>query len=471
MIRLEAYKNKKVAVFGLGAAGTAAVRALLAGGATVFLWDDKDSSRLAFIDYSGGSVPKEAKLEPIEKWPWNELEILVLSPGIPLHFPQPHPVVLKAKHAHVRIVGEVDLLYEACPTANYIGITGTNGKSTTTALIGHILKQAGKNVQVGANIGVPALALNPADENGYYVLEMSSYMLDLVHLVRFKASVLLNITPDHIDRHGTMENYVQSKLRIFDRVKDKDVCIVGLDDGYCRDAFIHLLREHSRHHLVPFSVSMNNERGIIIDNNGILHDRWEEEEILLDLNAGSKLKGRHNFQNIAAAYGTLRHLGIAPDIIANGIASFPGLAHRMEIVLEKDGVTYVNDSKATNAEAAAPALEAYNNIYWILGGRAKDGGIRQLEKYLPKVVYAFLIGEAAQEFAQTLQGKVFVNQCGNLETAVRQAMQLARAEKRPGATVLLSPACASFDQFKSFEARGDAFRQLVQAFSTTGVQG
>lgn len=464
MIRLEQYKNQKVAVFGLGTAGQAAVRAMIAGGATVYVWDDKDSSRLAFIDYSGGSVPAHVKLEPFDKWPWQELVCLVLSPGVPLHFPAPHPVVTRANQARVKIVGEVDLLFEACPTAQYIGITGTNGKSTTTALVGHILKQAGKTVQIGANIGVPALALNPMDENGYYVLEMSSYQLDLIKTIRFKASVLLNITPDHIDRHGTMQNYVQAKLRIFDRVRDKDVCVVSLDDGYCRDAFIHLLREHTKHHIVPFATTMNNERGIIVDQNGILHDRWDDPENTYDLSS-AQLKGRHNYQNIAAAYGTLRHLGLEPDIIMNGIRSFPGLAHRMEKVLEKNGVTFINDSKATNAEATEKALEPFENIYWILGGKAKEGGIFPLEKYFPKVAHAFLIGSAAPDFARVLEGKVPYTQCGTLEIATQAATDMAFAEHKPRATVLLSPACASFDQWRNFEARGDAFRLYVNTFA------
>lgn len=465
MIRLNAYKGKKVAVFGLGKAGQAAVKSFLAGGANVYLWDDKESSRLGLIDHFGGSVPKEAKMEPFQKWPWNELAVMVLSPGVPLTFPEPHPVVTKANQARVRIAGEVDLLFEACPNARYIGITGTNGKSTTTALIGHILKQAGKNVQIGANFGVPALALNPADETGYYVLEMSSYMLDLVNQVRFKASVLLNITPDHIDRHGTMENYIQSKLKIFDRVKDKDACIVSLDDGYCRDAYIQQLRQHSRPNLVPFSTSQNNERGIIVDAEGVLHDRWDEPEITIDLKTGSKLRGRHNYQNIAAAYGTLRHLGLSPDVIRNAIATFPGLAHRMEHVLEKNAVTYINDSKATNAEASEHALRAFDSIYWIAGGKAKEGGIGILEPYFHKIVHTFLIGEASHDFSTILHGKTQIHLCGNLETATKQAVSYAEAERRPGATVLLSPACASFDQWKNFEARGDAFREYVYNFT------
>lgn len=464
MIRLERYKNKKVGVFGLGTAGQAAVRAMLAGGAQVFAWDDKESSRLSFVNYSGGIIPKDVKLEPIEKWRWQELEVVVLSPGVPLTYPAPHPVVSRAQQAKVPLAGEVDLLYEACPTAQYIGVTGTNGKSTTTALITHILAQAGKNVQAGANFGTPALALNPADETGYYVLEMSSYQLDLVHKIRFKASVLLNISPDHIDRHGSMENYVASKLRIFERVRDKDACIVSLDDGYCRDAFIYLLREHSKHHLVPFSVTVNDSRGIIVDEEGILHDRWDEPENKFDLKTLSQLKGRHNYQNIAAAYGTLRHLGIEPEVIARGITTFTGLVHRMEKVLEYANIQFINDSKATNADATERALEPFDNIYWIVGGKAKEGGIAALERFFPKIAHAYLIGEAAEQFARTLEGKVPYTHAKTLDVATRQAAQQALKDQRPGATVLLSPACASFDQWKNFEQRGDAFRQYANNF-------
>lgn len=472
MIRLERYKNKKVGVFGLGEAGQAAVRAMVAGGAQVFVWDDREASRLGYIDYSGGAVPSSVKLQSIDKWNWKELAIVVLSPGVPLTHPEPHPVVVKAQQAKVPVVGEVDLLYEACPTAQYIGITGTNGKSTTTALITHILKQAGKNVQAGANFGTPALALNPADETGYYVLEMSSYQLDLVHKVRFKASILLNITPDHIDRHGTMENYVAAKLRIFDRVRDKDACIVSLDDGYCRDAFIHLLREHSKHHLVPFSVTVDDNRGIIVDAQGVLHDRWDEDEVSYDLKEISPLKGKHNYQNIAAAYGTLRHLGLAPEVIARGISTFPGLAHRMEKVMDYAQVQFINDSKATNAEATERALEPFDNIYWILGGKAKEGGIQPLAPLFPKVVHAYLIGDATEAFATVLDGRVPYSRCVTLDVATREAAQQALADRKPGATVLLSPACASFDQWKNFEQRGDAFRQYVHDFAKSqgGIQ-
>lgn len=464
MIRLPLYKDKSVGVLGLGKAGKAAVEALLNSGARVFAWDDSETSRKQL-----GIRHSHLMLEHPNNWQWPQLVCIVMSPGIPLTHPKPHPIVEMAKREHVKIVGEVDLLHQACPDAKYIGITGTNGKSTTTALIGHILQQAGLDAQVGANLGVPSLALREVGEEGYYVLEMSSYQLDLTKTTVFDASVLLNVTPDHLDRHGDMAGYVVAKRRIFDRQQDDDASFVGLDDGYCRDVYIDLVRER-RHNIVPFTVTQPKQAGrsIRVDEKGILHDTYSAAEYTHDLSKLERLKGRHNWQNIAAAYGVARYLGLKPEVIMEGVRSFPGLPHRLEMVMTIGSVTFINDSKATNADATERALEPFDNIYWILGGKAKAGGIAPLERYFGKIKHAFLIGEAQDDFAATLEGKVTYTKCGDLETATHTAARFAFRDSAPS-VVLLSPACASFDQWKSFEHRGDAFRQYVRDVSAKGI--
>lgn len=470
MIRLPKYNNKSVGVFGLGAAGKAAIEALVQSGAHVYAWDDSETTRNKLrIDVPTGKSG-QLTIEHNAKWPWAELACVVLSPGVPLTHPKPHPVVDMARRERVKIMGEVDLLYEACPLAHYVGITGTNGKSTTTALITHILCENGLQAQAGANLGVPALALNDLGEKGIYVLEMSSYQLDLVQKVVFNASILMNITPDHLDRHGGMEGYIKAKRRIFERQQDKHASFVGLDDGYCRDIYIDLVREH-RANIVPFTVTQHQpmNRGIEVDDNGVLHDKYSNKEYTYNLMDIERLKGRHNWQNIAAAYGVARYFNLAPDAIMQAVHSFPGLPHRMELVTTISNVTFVNDSKATNADAVARALEPFDNIYWILGGVQKAGGIEPLASYFSKIKHAFLIGEAQDAFAATLQGKVVFTKCGDLENATHMAAKMAFRDATEQSVVLLSPACASFDQWKNFEARGDAFRQYARDIATKGI--
>lgn len=464
MIRLDRYKGQWVGVFGLGRAGFAAVRSLLAGEAMVYAWDDNADTRNRFMKDMGAVRHGQMRMESIENWPWSALQGLILSPGVPLTHPAPHPVVQFAQQSRVRILGEVDLLHNACPNAKYVGITGTNGKSTTTALIAHILHQNNLPVQVGANFGTPALELKPMDERGYYVLEMSSYQLALVNSVVFDASVMLNVTPDHLDRHGDMDGYVKAKRRIFERQRDNDASFIGLDDGYCRDVYIDLVREH-RSNVVPFTVSQHQhtQRVVEVTHDGLLRDNYYSGGFMYDLTSVTRLRGRHNWQNIAAAYATARHFGLTPDKVIEAVQSFPGLPHRMEEVGQRQGVLFINDSKATNADATARALEPFEQIYWILGGKAKAGGIESLAPYFPKIAHAFLIGEAQEPFAAMLEGKVPYMRCGNLENATQRAAEMALADMRGRGVVLLSPACASFDQWKSYEQRGDAFRQYVAA--------
>ena len=468
MLKLPDYKNKTFGVFGLGKAGTAAIKTLLLNGVTVYAWDDSEKSRQVFALDAATAKHGKFGMEPIENWPWREMTGVILSPGVPLTHPAPHPVVNMARDAKVQILGEVDVLYQACPEATYIGITGTNGKSTTTALTGHIFLHAGKHVQVGANFGIPSLSLSAMDEKGYYVLEMSSYQLDLCRHVFFDAAVLLNITPDHIDRHGDMNGYRKAKMKIFERQRENDLALIALDDGCCRDAYIELVRER-RSNLRAISVTQKKQGpGIFVDEQGILSDHWDNQVVRYDLKSLPGLKGRHNWQNVAAAYGLARNFGIAPQTIMEAVHSFPGLAHRLEQIVTMNGITFYNDSKATNADATQRALEPFDQIYWILGGRPKEGGIEALAPYFPKIVHAFLIGEAEEEFARTLQGHVPYTRCGTLEIATQRAATLAFTDMRQGAAVVLSPACASFDQWRSFEERGDAFRKYVRQLAGQG---
>ena len=453
MIPVRAYEGKDVAVVGLARSGLAAAKALAAGGARVHAWDDAGEKRAA-IACAGISVEAPAEID------WPRMAALVLSPGIPHTHPKPHPAAVAAKAAGVPVIGDIELLAKSEPAARYVGITGTNGKSTTTALIGHILAASGKRVEVGGNLGRPALSFAPLGKDGIYVLEMSSYQLELTHSLACDVAVLLNVTPDHLERHGGMEGYVAAKKRIFLHQKSPQAAVVGVDDETCRGIADDLGRAH-RQDVVPISAERAVAGGVYVVD-GVLTDATQAKPApVMEMRRAPRLPGRHNWQNAAAAFATVRRVGIGVEAAIDGIATFPGLAHRQELVATIDGVRYVNDSKATNADAAAKALACYDAIYWIAGGLAKEGGIVSLEPFFPRMRHAFLIGAAAASFAATLGRAVPHSEVGDLATAVAAASAMARAEGIAGAVVLLSPACASFDQFANFEVRGDAFRALV----------
>jgi UDP-N-acetylmuramoylalanine--D-glutamate ligase len=468
MIALRQYQDKKLGVFGLATAGTATVSALIAGGAEVFAWDDKENSRKAFErQFTEGKV---RLLEPAN-WPWKDLAALVLSPGVPLTHPVPHYTVVLAKDAGVRVTGDIELLCEAQPLARKIAITGTNGKSTTTSLIGHILKSSGRRVETGGNLGTSALSLAPQGSDGCYVLELSSYQLDLLHAARFNIALLLNITPDHLDRHGGMEGYVAAKSHIFERQTKHDAALVGIDDDYSRSVYT-ALRQTNASRIVGISVTHELKQGIFVDKEGMLHDKLEPENpAVFNLHDISPLTGRHNWQNGAFAYAACKLAGLSVREIEKGFKSFPGLRHRLQFVAAIHGVRFINDSKATNADAASHALAPFNNIYWIAGGRPKEGGIVSLEPFFPNIAHAFLIGEAERQFAATLEGRVPYTRCQTLAKAFEAATEKAFAERRPGAVVLLSPACASWDQWKNFEERGDAFCTMAEKLLDKVVGG
>jgi len=459
VIDLSFFGGLPVAVLGLGKSGLSAARTLRDGGAEVWAWDDNEDRRAAARE-------QDIPLVDLHTCNWRELTSLVISPGIPHSHPEPHPVARLAKEHGCEIIGDIELLARAQRDASYLGITGTNGKSTTTALIGHILELSGRRVATGGNLGIPALDLEPLDLEGIYVLEMSSYQIEITVSITFDVGVLLNVSADHIDRHGGLDGYVAAKRMIFHRQTKPRTAVIGVDDDICRKIFEDL-KAASEQIVFPISGENHTPGGVYV-RTGILHDDIDGQAVpAIDLREVPTLPGVHNWQNAAAAYAACRAIGVDAPVIAACLRSFPGLPHRQELIEIIDGIAWINDSKATNADAAAKALACYDNIYWIAGGQAKEGGLGGLESNFDRIGHAFLIGEAAEAFAAFLGGKVPATRSDDLATAVKQARELARGEGREGAVVLLSPACASFDQFANFEARGDVFRDLVEALPGT----
>jgi UDP-N-acetylmuramoylalanine--D-glutamate ligase len=455
VIDLSFFGGLPVAVLGLGKSGLSAAHALMESGAEVWAWDDN-------ADRRAEAAARDIPLVDLTGCDWRELTSLVISPGIPHSHPAPHPVAALARQHRCEIIGDIELLARAQRDASYLGVTGTNGKSTTTALIGHILGTSGREVQVGGNLGTPALDLEPLGSGGIYVLEMSSYQLEITLSVTFDVAVLLNVSPDHLERHGGLEGYVAAKRLIFHRQTRPRTAVIGVDDETCQ-GICRQLKEAGEQFVIPVSGSGPTEGGVFVDGGVLTDDTEGRQTPALDLREVPSLPGSHNWQNAAAAYAACKTLGVQPPVIAACMSSFPGLPHRQELVAVIDGVSYVNDSKATNADAAAKALACYDAIYWIAGGRAKETGLAGLEPLFPNIVQAFLIGEAEDAFAEALEGRVEVARCGGLGSAVGLAQAAASAEQRPGAVVLLSPAAASFDQFSDFEERGERFRTLVES--------
>jgi len=460
MIAAKAFANKTVAVFGLARTGLGAVRSLVAGGTTVIAWDDSSTAR----DLGG---QEGAEIMPWREWPWEKITALVLSPGVPLTHPRPHGVVEHANSAHVPVIGDVELFArEIRPNSDLpgkspvIAITGTNGKSTTTALVGHILTQCGFDAQIGGNIGKSVLELSSPSAKTIYVLEMSSFQIDLAPGLVPDVALLSNLSPDHIDRHGSMENYAAIKARLMRQTAKDGQVVIGVDDAYSSAIFTQA-SAGGRAQAHPLSVGKVLGRGIFVVD-GALYDALGGRPFkVMDMAAATHLPGAHNWQNAALAYGAVRAFVSDSKKITGAIASFPGLAHRMEDVGHIGKTVFINDSKATNADATARALAVYPDIFWIAGGKPKDGGIAPLAAFFPRVRKAYLIGEAANQFARTLDGKAQYEMSGTIDAAVASAAADAAASAAEAPVVLLSPACASYDQFKDFEQRGDAFRNLV----------
>ena len=459
MISVAGFEGRTVAVFGLARTGLSAARALVAGGAKVALWDDKPASRDA-------ARAEGFALTDLSTADWTAFAALMLSPGVPLTHPTPHWTVERARVAGVEIVGDVELFARTVNAASdhrrpkVIAVTGTNGKSTTTALIGHICAEAGRDTRIGGNIGVGVLGLPEMHGGAVYVLELSSYQLDLTSSLKADVSLILNVSPDHLERHGDMDGYVAAKRRIFANQAAGDTAVIGVDDAWGQQICTEITAANRRT-IVPISASKAMSRGVYVLD-GLLYDASAERaQQVVDLKRAKSLPGRHNWQNAAAAFAAARGIGIPVDQIARALLSFPGLAHRMETVGVAGRVRFVNDSKATNADAARQALSSYPTVYWIAGGQPKPGGIAALADLFPRVAKAYLIGEAEAEFAAVLEGKAQVRRCGTIDAAVEAAYGDAAASGQD-AIILLSPACTSFDQFVDFEARGEAFRRAVQ---------
>lgn len=485
MIPITVYKDKNVALFGLGITGLSAARALKAGGANVVVWDE-NQSRCETASDAGFDVVD------LNEADWSQFDALLLSPGVPLTHPEPHWTVKKAQAADVPIIGDTELFFEEFlyrgERDRVLVITGTNGKSTTTALTTHILKEAGETAVMGGNIGLgvldmPDFAASESEDGKIYVLELSSYQIDLTPSLCPTAAGLLNISPDHIDRHGTVENYANVKAKIFANLEKENLAVISFDDFYCQQIALNL---STKSEVLFVSSTPSIENGVVIEESGFSIVKDTEVVRQVDLRSAPHLRGKHNMQN--AAFAVLLSLKVSGDFdgLLKGLISFPGLDHRMQQIatltrsseaqnLERR-LLFVNDSKATNAEASEQALKSFNEIYWIAGGVAKEGGINGLASHMQGVRHACLIGEAAQEFSKTLdEVGVSYDVCVDMERAVKKAVEVALGNRASGtdtdtdtdtgseAAILLSPAAASFDQYPNFEIRGDAFKDIVRS--------
>lgn len=457
MIPVSTFAGKKVAVFGLGGSGLATASSLMAGGAEVTAWDD-NPDRIAQAAAKG--IPA-ADLRELD---WSVLAALVLTPGVPLTHPAPHWSVGLARAAAVEVIGDIELFCRErrahAPNAPFVAVTGTNGKSTTTALVAHICAKAGFDTQLGGNIGTAILSLAPPRAGRVHVIECSSFQIDLAPGIDPSIGILINLTEDHLDRHGTMNNYAAVKERLIAGVRPGGAAIVGVDDNRCQAIADRAARSGRR--VVRVSVRQPLAYGVYVDGGRILEATGGTAREIAQLGDIGSLRGRHNAQNAACAVAAALALGVEQPVIQAALRSFPGLAHRMEEVGRKDRVLFINDSKATNADSAAQALACFGDIFWIAGGKPKTGGIGSLSGYFPRIRKAYLIGAAAGEFARTLDGEVDHVTVGTLDRAVEEAARDAAASLVGRPVVLLSPACASYDQFENFEARGAAFRKMVQ---------
>ena len=425
-------------ILGMGKSGQAAAKWLQARGTKVLTLDDHSPTKSTVT---------------LNNIPWNDIAAVIQSPGVPYTFPAPHPITAMAQARNIPILTDINLLQQAHPKARFVGITGTNGKSTTTALIGHILSHSGHPCSVGGNIGVPVLSLPPLKENETYVLELSSFQLEVSALLNLDVAGWLNITPDHLDRHGSLENYIAEKKKIFLKAHN---AVINLDDEFS----LQVCQYFKNKGKVVVGVSCTQQTDIYVER-GIFYDN---QNAVIDLSLIESLQGLHNYQNAATAYAVCKLLNVPAADIAEAFKTFSGLAHRQEIVGRFKNITFVNDSKATNAEATIHAFNRYANqaIYWIAGGRPKSQGIHPLKDFFSNIRHVFLIGEAQNDFAKTLDGSMPYTLSGNLDKALTDAFEmiLKNATDQP-AVILLSPACASYDQFQSFEHRGDVFRTLV----------
>jgi UDP-N-acetylmuramoylalanine--D-glutamate ligase len=463
MIPVKGYKGARVAVLGLGRSGLATAAALQAGGAEPLLWDESPEARGKAIEAGLPltDLTRNAALDGVAA--------LITSPGIPHLYPAPHPVIARALEAGIPVDNDIGLFFQSAADATWaemetppklVAVTGSNGKSTTTALIHHILQVAGRPTQMAGNIGKGVLSIDPPQDSEVIVLELSSYQTELARALTPDIAVFTNLSPDHLDRHGGMGGYFAAKARLFTQ-GGPDRAVVGVDEVEGRFLAGQLsqapqddrvIRVSSGGKLEGFGWSVFARKGFLAE--------WRKgrQVASIDLREVKGLPGAHNHQNACAAYAACRSLGLAPKLIEGALHSFAGLPHRSQLVGERGGVRFVNDSKATNVDSAAKALQAFPKIRWIAGGLGKEGGIAGLQPLLGPVVKAYLIGHSARDFALQL-GVTPHEICETMDRAVARAA----AEAEPGDVVLLAPAAASFDQYPNFEKRGEDFTARVQA--------
>jgi UDP-N-acetylmuramoylalanine--D-glutamate ligase len=463
MTPVTTFAGKTVALFGLGGSGLATALALKAGGARVIACDDSSTA----MEQAAGQGIETGDLKSAD---WSRFAALILSPGVPLTHPEPHWSVKLAKAAGVEIIGDIELFCRErarlAPDAPFIAVTGTNGKSTTTALVAHILREAGRDVQMGGNIGTAILSLKPPANDRIHVIEMSSFQIDLTPSLKPTIGVLLNISPDHLDRHGTMENYAAIKERL---AANAEKVVVGVDDAWSKA--IADRRASKRGQLVRIGRTDRREGTVYYEGPFVISNFDRVRSTVSNLSGIGSLRGAHNAENAAAAVAVALLCGVEDATIQGALRTFPGLPHRMEEVGRRGQAIFVNDSKATNADSSEKALASFDRILWILGGKPKEGGIESLRPYFTKIDRAYLIGEAADQFAGTLGEEVPYVRCGTLDKAVAAAAEDAARSTAEEPVVLLSPACASYDQFKNFEERGDRFREVVRALPGIEVKG
>ncbi|MCC2646576.1 MAG: murD [Rickettsiaceae bacterium] len=455
-------KNKNIGIFGLGKTGLSAYDALKEV-ASVICFDDSEDSRNSFL-----KLHPEGQVVPIDNEKWVELDKIILSPNIPLEFPKKHLLVSLAEKYNITISSDMELLHEEFPSTPFIGITGTNGKSTTTALIGHILQNCAKPYQVGGNIGQACLTLDEPKNDAGYVLELSSYQIDLLQNFHLKVAVLLNITADHIDRHGTFDNYVKAKKRIFSFLEDHGTAVLAIDNNCTKETYYELVSSDKPFNIVPVSVSEILDIGVYLeykDGERFICDNFFNKGSKIELKANKYLQGNHNYENILVSFAVAKSIGCKDSEIICAINDFQGLPHRMQFIAECNNIRFYNDSKATNAESAAKSLTSLENIYWLAGGLPKEGGIESLIYLKDRVRKAYLFGQAAQEFALTLKGKIEYIICDNITEAFEASVRDAEMDNfAKSKNILLAPACASWDQFKNFEERGHKFIELVKNY-------
>ncbi|WP_407965799.1 UDP-N-acetylmuramoyl-L-alanine--D-glutamate ligase [Bartonella sp. C271] len=460
MIFVECYKGQKVAVFGLGKSGIATAKALISCGTEVVAWDDNYSSVEA-------ACKENIPTKNLYHEDWSEFVALILAPGVPLIYPRPHWVVEKARQENIEIIGDIELFVRARnlflqqhgfddQDVPFIAITGTNGKSTTTALLAHLLEKMGYDVQMGGNIGTAILTLKPFVKKRIYVIECSSFQIELAPSLQPTVGLLLNLTPDHIDRHGSFERYVQIKECVISRASR---ALISIDSLVCRALYQKLFDEG--YQIDPVSKEHFVKNGFYVEGTKLFSIRHGQHRLLADLANITSLRGSHNAENALMALATLQILKIATLNIEEHLASYLGLAHRMQQVCKIGSILFINDSKATNAEASMPALATFNNIFWIVGGQAKEGGIDALKGFFYKIRKAYLIGNAAENFARIIGSAFPFSMSLTLENAVREAVNDATRDIKQESVILFSPACASYDQFKNYEVRGETFVSLV----------